>query len=530
MDRRLSPVWAITCPLPGHTSSVVVRNGTRKVAGVTYQRYLCRPNNRDAAHTLKSFTSGDAQPEPAPYSPPEKCPSHPLSRTVRDGKTKTTRGVERQRYHCYPNNGDADHRFTPVLSRLAVDHGETCPECSRGRGVNQGDTNVAHGHKFTTRVVAAALIKLADGDSYGSTAVWAKRQMNAIAEHSGGRITSSSHAKSKERKNSWRLAADWVETFSPVLFEPWAAAARADVDAGFALPTKDRQVVSLLLDDLPIFEKANKGSGSRQRFSVLAASESFIDLDKGERVTRLRLLRAYPDHTGDAYKLVLAELGYVPDIVLADGGTGIGAAARWLEKSNPGKPFQVCLSAYHLRAQLRRQLGHLMTKYGFAPGDLSDRLLNWSFSSSSVAWQNWWSDYEQRLHAQQIPTSSWPRKWIDEVKPRVDEQMPILDESHVLPRSTGSLEATLFDIVKPSMTARGQGFGNLERTNRLLDLMTLRANGALDNLQSVTEALVADARRNDGYAPPVRSIADIRMVRSLLDETTTERLVKQAGL
>ncbi len=263
---------------------------------------------------------------------------------------------------------------------------------------------------------------------------------------------------------------------------------------------------------------------------MLAASESFIDLDKGERVTRLRLLRAYPDHSGDAYKLVLAELGYVPDIVMADGGPGIGAAVRWLKKTNPGKPFAVCLSAYHLRLQLRRQFANLTSKHHFEPGDLQDRLRNWSFSSSSVSWQTWWSDYENRLRAQGIAPSAWPRKWMNEVKPTVDAQMLVLDQSHVLPRSTGSLEATLFDIVKPSMNARGQGFGNLERTNRLLDLMTLRANGVFDNLQSVTDALVADARRNDGFAPPVRTITDVRKVRSLLDETMTERLVKQAGL
>jgi hypothetical protein len=507
-----------------------VKNGTRKVAGVTYQRYLCRPNNSDAAHTLKSYASGSATPEPTPYSPPERCPKHPLSRTVRDGKTKRARGVERQRYRCYPNNGDAEHRFTPVLSRLVVDHGETCPECSRERGVNQGDTNVAHGYKFTTRVVAAALAELADGDSYGSTAVWAKQQMLALTGHTSTRITSSSREKSRQRKNSWRLAADWVETFSPVLFEPWAAAARAEVDEAFAQPTKDRQVVSLLLDDIPVFVKARQGTRQRQRFSVLAASESFIDLDKGQRVTRLRLLRAYPDHSGDAYKLVLAELGYVPDIVMADGGTGIGAAVRWLEKSNPGKPFAVCLSAYHLRQQLRRQLAKLSSEHNFRPGDLEDRLQNWSFSSSSVAWHTWWGDYENRMRAQKIAPSAWPHKWINEVKPRVDAQMPVLDQSRVLPRSTGSLEATLFDIVKPTMNVRGPGFGNLERTNRLLDLMTLRANGVFDNLQTVANALVTDALLHDGFAPPVRSIADVRMVRSLLDETMTERLVKQAGL
>ena len=147
-----------------------------------------------------------------------------------------------------------------------------------------------------------------------------------------------------------------------------------------------------------------------------------------------------------------------------------------------------------------------------------------------MAWRAWWSDYETRLRAQGIPESAWPCKWITEVKPKVDRQMDVLDDEHVLPRSTGSLEATLFKIVKPSLSGRAQGFGNLTRTNRLLDLMVLRANGVFDNLGSITEQLNADARSHDGYVPVVRSIVDERMQRSLLDDEAPERLVKELGL
>ncbi len=116
------------------------------------------------------------------------------------------------------------------------------------------------------------------------------------------------------------------------------------------------------------------------------------------------------------------------------------------------------------------------------------------------------------------------------MKPVVDAQMVVFDETRVLPRSTGALEATLFEVVKQSMTWRGPGFGNLERTNRLLDLMTLRANGSFDNLHAVTDALAADARNHEGFVPPVRVIADVRLNRSLHDDTIPARLVKQAGL
>lgn len=538
MVKKTDPTRVVACPIPGHVSGSVRRHGTREANGVEYQRYLCRPTNGDPPHTLKAFITELTRPEPSPYSPPERCPTHPASRTVRDGKTRSARGIERQRYRCTPANGDPVHRFTPAPSRLAVDHGETCPECARERGVNQGDTNAGHGYKFTTRIIAAALADLAGGSPYGAVGVAAKAQMDARYGHRPLQpdlepdwdTHAVREARKRARRRAWRLSADWVAAFSPVLYQPWAAVARGEVDAALAGSAKDRPVVALLLDDIPIFTKARNGQRQRQLFSVLAASESFIDRDNQTRVTRLRLLRAYPDHSAEAYKLVLAELGYVPDIIVADGGPGIGAAVRALAERNPGRPFTLCLSAYHLRRQLLRQFSVLTKPHGFRPGDLEDRLADWSFCASSVAWQTWWGDYEARLVAQGIPPSAWPNRWITSVKPVVDAQMVVFDETRVLPRSTGALEATLFEVVKQSMTWRGPGFGNLERTNRLLDLMTLRANGSFDNLHAVTDALAADARNHEGFVPPVRVIADVRLNRSLHDDTIPARLVKQAGL
>jgi hypothetical protein len=349
--------------------------------------------------------------------------------------------------------------------------------------------------------------------------------------HKHGRLGSLPNTpKPKDRKNSWRLAADWVEAFSPVLFEPWSTGARTEVQAVLAGSNKDRPVVALLLDDIPIFAKSSFGVTKRQRFSVIAASESFIGRDTGSRVTRLRLLRAFADHSGDAYKLVLAELGYVPDIVLADGGAGITIATTWLHEQNPNTGFTTFLSAYHLRHQLLGQMSTLTHEYGFHPGDLALRVENWSFIESSFSWQAWWSDYENRMTSQRLPKTAWPKKWMESIKPIVDEQMPVLDEHHVLPRSTGALESVLFRIVKPSLSGRALGFGNLERTNRLLDLMTLNANGYFEDRANIATLLVADARGHGGYVPPVRSIADVRMTRSLLDDTVPAKMVKARGL
>jgi hypothetical protein len=517
----------VACPWTGHAARAVKRYGIQKRSGVDHQRYLCQPVNDGKSHSFFVPIVGAEPLQPVPPSPPERCSIHPNSRTIRKGKARASRGVERQRYLCYPKNGDPPHRFSPPLTRLVVNHGETCAECASLRAVNRGDTNAARGHRFTTRIVAQSLERLANGDSYGETAVWARRQMEAHRRHG---VASNRKSTTRERTAAWRLAADWVESFSPVLFDPWSEVARAGVLELMSGPVKDRPIVSLLLDDIPIYVKSSQGQNQKGRFSVLAASESFIDRGSGQRVTRLRLLRAYADHSADAYKLVLAELGYVPDILLADGSRGIAAAAAWLEKSNPDKPFLLCLSAFHLRSQLLRQLDVREREYGFRAGDLEQRLENWSFVATTFSWNAWWVDYTTRLQAQGIPVTAWPTKWINEIKPIVDKQMPVLDEHRVLPRSTGALESVLFRVVKPSLELRALGFGNLERTNRLLDLMTLRANDQFDDMGKVVALLNADARKHDGYVAPVRSIADVRMTRSLLDDTVPAKLVKQRGL
>jgi hypothetical protein len=60
--------------------------------------------------------------------------------------------------------------------------------------------------------------------------------------------------------------------------------------------------------------------------------------------------------------------------------------------------------------------------------------------------------------------------------------------------------------------------------------MTLNANGEFDDLSKVTAALASDARKHGGYVPPVRSITDVRMTRSLLDDTVPSKLAKAKGL
>jgi hypothetical protein len=61
LDQRPRLIWAFTSPPPGRVSSLELRNGTRKVVGVTYQRYVCLPITMTRP-TLKSYASGNVAP------------------------------------------------------------------------------------------------------------------------------------------------------------------------------------------------------------------------------------------------------------------------------------------------------------------------------------------------------------------------------------------------------------------------------------------------------------------------------------
>ena len=543
-----SPAQSLVCPRPEHKGSVVVRFGTRpsKDRTVAYQRFRCAPahpataaasDERYAPHVFQLPLRGGV-PEQVPYVAPPACPTHPDGQIVRNGfaspppKRKPqnpTRRVHpvvpRQRYRCTPPSGKP-HSFFPKLPRQAVGAGEYCEHCEEPRCVHRGETIVARGHRYTTVVVAQALAELGAGASYARTSLLAFQRTQP-----GLLMPLSVQAQTRAGKNAWRLAADWCELFSPVLWEPWAQARLAEMEVVAERKPKERPVRVVIIDDIPVFAKAVGAAKPLQRFSVLALSEVLVTRGAGRSITRLRLLRAYPRHDEKAYRLLLNELGYVPDIVIADGGNGIRGALRTMQRRD-GAAFQQMLSAYHVRKQLRRLFATLERKHpgGFSPGDLDDDLETWKFCASEAAWQRWWSRFEQRATGQGLPYTTWQTGWVRDYKPLVDAQMPMLDEIGVLPRTTGALEATLFNTIKPAILGRSRTFGNLVRTNRLLDLMVLHANGQLASTAAVARALRRDVETTDGYGPPVRAITDPRMYRSLLDAGQLDHLVKDAGL
>ena len=522
------------CSKPDHSDRAVWFDGIfRESENRHYKRFRCSPGEEDShifyvrvLPEVPAKTKPEQPPtlSPArPHLPPEPCPEHPTGQVRRDG-TYEAGGARRQRYLCIPagwvegatrktDPEHAKHRFTPVLPRTHVEGSSTCPHCEELRAVNHGETVVARKHSADTRLVAEALGKLGHGDGYADVGLWIQEKVRK-----GG--------KSAESRNAWRRAADIVEVFAPVLWNDW-------LENLTPLTTDTPRVV--LLDDLPVFGKATRRTSQRQRFSVLALGEVVFNPRPGRASeVRLRALRALPEHSTGAYKLLLDELDYTPDFVVADGGKGIAPAVEAL-RERTGADITFVTSVYHLRLRLNKRLDKIVKTFpGFAPGELRSRVDTYDCLSSRAAWEQWLEDLERRLAAQQVPKSAWPHRWKQEYFNTVCTQLDAVAPWPNIPRSTGGLEDKIARFVKPSIKRRGSGFGNLPRTNQLLDLFVLRANGYFNDPSRAVAALRKDAVSGDpehpGFVPLVRQLSDPGMYRSLLDSGNVDALVENRGL
>lgn len=521
------------CPRKGHSRREVTLYGLVRGAdgNPTHQRFMCAPGT-EQQHTFRvAFApkpiGRKASPVLAapvrPYSPPEPCLEHPGGRVRRRGTYKQGKRT-RQRYECVPlgwyegatrkdDPEHAKHSFTPALPRTHVDGDDKCPHCAEMRAVNRGETAVARQHQADTTQVVEALTMLGDGKSYAEVSKWLQGKVRKDGTVSKG-------------KDAWRRAADIAEVFAPVLWQDWLTqVAVQDADRQAAKPSQPRVV---MLDDLPMFSKATKYRKQAQRFAVLGVGEV---LPGG---VRLRLLRAFPQHDQRAYMLLLDELGWHPDFVIADGGKAIRPAVLEMAAlTRHDTQFVAC--EYHMR----QQLGAVIDKAakatsGFDAGSLRVALDTHRCWRSRTDWETWFADLERRMAAQKVPLTKRAGTWKKNHYQFVCDQLDAMAVYPDMPRTTGALETLLADKVKPSMTKRSRALGNLARTNQLLDLFVLHANGYFHDPAHAAEALRTDAANGDptnpGWAPPVRQLCDPGLYRSLLDPDMLADLFDQAGL
>ena len=366
--------------------------------------------------------------------------------------------------------------------------------------------------------------------------------------------------RSAESHNVWHVSADWCEAFGPVVYDPVEARLRSHARAERARLDRLRAAGEplvrpqvLLLDDMPVYgsEVGGGGRGRTRRdegfFLLVAAEVSWHDgvlHEDGtrslERRLKLRLVRAMPKSNAAGWRLLLDELGYAPDFVVADAGTGIGRAVE--AHYDPARTTFVP-SLWHVGTAVRNGLRDTPGALVKVPGGGREPLrplrkhLGELSRAGAIAdtrsWTSWWDQLEEICVAQAIPTDRIRKRRANYEQPFATAIAALANHPGV-PVSTGGLETVMAKRIEPMLAMRCTGFGNIERTNRLFDLAVAREHGAFDDLSDVVTLLRQDAQTADGYTVPLRSISDPRPRKgrysSLRDSLLISELAEARGL
>jgi len=573
----------------------VAGHGTRRTSQGTVGRFRCVPAV-GAPHLFSVLLDHDpAAARKARWSSPPSCPIHPDGKVIRNGVYGRTTPKPRQMYRCFPDPSTRTlfHSFTPPLPRDHVHpDSEHCEHCDELRGIHRGETAVARRHSWSARTVAEGLARLSAGETYADVSRWARRASGSTrtrrpapdaapspetsstgdAQPSDGGAstpvaseeemlfsagTQDAVAPKKpatvttiEARNWWHISADWVEAFSPVIYgtvesqlRDLALSERARLDALAVRSEKLERPQVLLVDDVPVYgrelDRNAKGRSRRDAgFFVLVAAETHWAA--GGPVTRLRLARAMPKSNTAAWRLVFDELGYEPDFVVADAGTGIAAAV-----AAHFDPTRTCFvpSMWHLANRVERALAD--TRGAFTTtsrgtelfGPVAKHLRRLHRRSGvldgTASWSQWWDELEMLLVANKLPLDKI-RTQRRNSEPRMAIALDHLAAHPDVPISTGGLETIIAKRIHPMLAGRRHAFANLERTNLLFDLAVAREHGAFDDVNAVVAALRADTEPNGGWTVPLRTISDPRprggSYSSLRDATLLADLAADRGL
>ena len=566
--RRRVPV--LDCP--DHRGSVVQGWGTFLSRGERYQRYRCRSRSGGTHYFAVSLSeAAEGRISRPGWARPPRCPKHATGRVVRFGSYGGGKaGRARQRYHCQPHcpthsaagtpcpkamreNGktgrwvggcpNRPHSFTPPLARRWIEgHGfaDACGLCEQPRGVHYGEPNAARHHSFTSATVAAGLIRLSGGDTYGEVGKWGLEER---AGQVGTRAATSGKSAAKRRSNNaWHIAADWVECCSPVLYDPLdralrerAIAERSRIDTELAAGLTLREPIIWIADEMPI------GRGQDWAYMILVVAECSWPATQAEPLVRLRLARAMPDRAIASWLLVWDELsgpeGVWPDYLVSDNSAGLIKSAR----SRLGPHHRWVMSFFHLARLIRgAYTGQTPNMTGPASPPIEAHLALLTRGSSAFAsvqaWGAWWDELGRLFEAEgRTPGFLDGRRRTYE--PPIAAAIADLAGGLRVPLSTGANEVIQRTRLRRVFEGRGLAMTSIERTNSLLDLVVAREHGLLNNETEVARRLREDAHAHGGWTHPPRSISDPAnpfdhndRYKSLRDPTLPQRLVFERGL
>ena len=476
---------------------------------------------------------------------------------------------------------DGTHTFTPPLPRFHVASGDQCVECLELRGYHRGETAAARKHRPTARSIAQALNDESLGESYatvgravllragvkfdgkprrrdkesdpaqpdtadppdptvlplpegpgeeppdlddGATPEEPEDLAEAMdwgdpAEQPKPKRVSEA---SRQRHRFWHVGADIVEAFAPVLWERTERELRER-----AVLNRTLGPAVWVIDDIPVY--AIDETGKRRKtdgYSVFCLAELDWSDPEVPGKGKLRLVRALPKSTSVAWRLVFDEMGYRPDIIVSDAASSIplAVADHW----RGDEPLLVP-STWHLRRALETNALSEALKVNNDAGKalvahLGGLSRDGAALSSVEGWHKWWAKLDLLAEATGKVKPRSLAAAHDNYERRMADALPALLGDPRIVQSTGGLESQMRGQVGSVLRApRKQHFGNIERTNNLMDLVVVRANDGFVDLIAVAKLIEAEEVPHDGRTVPMRSIEDPsprgqKPYRSLRDE------------
>ena len=537
-ERKASapPEERMPCPEAAHADGRTQRRDTRVTKTGRWKRYRCiRPNGDSHHFSVLEAPSGAAL---TSLTKPPACPEHAGSHVTRYG-TFGRAERKRQRYWCVPAGSGSPHAFTPPLTRQAVAVGvESCTTCDELLSPHRGALNGARHQSWPLPVIALALSELAAGESYARVSVRMRDRRDIAAGHlrdahglTGGVFATTPTGTSSaaaDGQNAWQLAANLVEQYSPLITGPMFESLRArearqrpandaalaeDPEAGLLAP------LTWVLDEQSVWVEGRRGARhQRATWSLLIVVETRYRTSPhpGElplRDSRLRLVRAYPMATREAWELVFDELGTRPDFIVADRGTAIAGAVKRVFGTEVG----IIPSLFHLFRALREGLlkhppavTRLEGRDVLVP-ELAkhlDRLERDALGALAPGdWAQWWDELLALAAGLGVPTAGL-REQRSLYEPVLLAAIPALLRQPQLPASNAAVETRIRSHLEPFLAVRGSLYRNLARTNFLLDLAVARDQGALNDLEALARRIREDNEDSGGWAPAPRLLTD----------------------
>ena len=238
-----------------------------------------------------------------------------------------------------------------------------------------------------------------------------------------------------------------------------------------------------------------------------------------------------------AWRLIFDEMGSRPDIIVSDAATPIrlAVAAHWR-----GHEPLLVPSTWHLRRALETNaLSDALAVKG-EPGKalvahLGDLSRDGPALASIEGWHHWWEELDRLAAA----TGKVKRRSLaaanDNYEARMAAALPALLADPRIVQSTGGPERQMRSQLGRILYGRKHQFGNIERTNNLLDLVVVREHGGFVDLNGVARLIEGDELPYGGRTVPMRAVQDPsprghKRYRSLRDEFQMNAVAAERGL